>query len=311
LGDPSAGYYIGDEIWGLWYPSSAFPYTYFFPLDEPYSGRLPPGPISPFPFVERSNAEEVMKDYADIIVKRNILLQLLSWAFLTTKLDWPEDPVTWFVDKYTIIGQDQNSNYSFSSISRILPEAKTFPEVIEYLSTFPGLIVGEKIYLYNPKFAAGVTYFLKTIVKSYPREKLLVPREIYGLPFRKRPFTLLFETWEALQRWEKELNISAFLTIYSSIDETFSKFAEPYFYRPDNVLYLVLNVPEISSAVFVWLRWQETRTIPEIIEKASPGDNVVNVYTISGNGKLEGPELDNSIPILDYGNGTYAILLSL
>lgn len=310
---PDAVSYDGEEIRGFWYSAFGFLYSYFFPLSEPFvpppGSDLHQGPPPPYALQRRD-----LQNYGQLTIMRNMILQLISWIFLLGKNVWPEQDraVDWFMENYVSIGSDEKSKYSFTNISRVLPMASSPEEAIDYLSVFPSFIREGRVYLYNSRFAAGIRYFLSGIVKSYSGEDLIVPKEIYGITFRNRLQTLLFESWEQLQRWEKEISISTSLEIRTILNPNLAREQEPFFYlEEEDKLYLLQNAPNLRSALLAAEYWRQYNINPGVQEENIRVPYLQ--YKIGPNGKLllqeEAPGA--LVSVLEYEDGTYAALLPL
>jgi hypothetical protein len=309
---PDAVSYDGQEIRGFWYSAFGFLYSYFFPLSEPFippeGSNLHTGPPPPYALQRRD-----LQNYGHLTIMRNMILQLVSWVFLLGKGFWPkkERAVDWFMENFTLIGKDERSSYSFTNISRVLPMASSPEEAINYLSSFPSFIREGRIYLYNARFAAGIRYFLSGIVKGYSGEDLIVPKEIYGITFRNRLQTLLFESWEQLQRWEKEISVNTGLEIRTILTPNLAQEQEPFFYLEEEKLYLVQNTPNLKSALVAAEYWREYNINPGVQDENLRIPYLE--YKIGPNGRLllqeEAPGA--LVSILEYEDGNYAALLPL
>ncbi|QIN54158.1 hypothetical protein [Cedratvirus kamchatka] len=309
---PDAVSYDDGEIRGFWYSAYGFLYTYFFPLSEaflpPPGSNLQAGPPPPYAAQKRH-----LQNYGQLTVLRNMILQLVSWAFLLGKNLWPskEEAVDWFMENFVLVGSDEKSNYSFKNISRVLPMASSPEEAIDYLSSFPSFVRKGRIYLYNARFAAGIRYFLSGIVKGYSGEDLILPKEIYGITFRNRLQTLLFESWEQLQRWEKEISINSSLEIRNTLNPNLSREKEPFFYLEEEKLYLVQNTPNLKSALLAAEYWREYNINPGVQDESIRIPYLE--YKIGPNGRLllqeEAPGA--LVSVLEYEDGNYAALLPL
>ncbi|SPN78815.1 VETF-like early transcription factor large subunit [Cedratvirus Zaza IHUMI] len=306
---PDAVSYDGEEIRGFWYSAHGFLYTYFFPLSEPFmpppNTELHTGPPPPYALERRD-----LQNYGQLTVMRNMILQLVSWVFLLGKGDarWGVD---WFMQNFVSVGNDEKSSYSFSNISRVLPMASSPEEAIDYLSSFPSFVREGRIYLYNARFAAGIRYFLSGIVKGYSGEDLIIPKEIYGITFRNRLQTLLFESWEQLQRWEKEISVSTGLEIRTVLNPNLAREEDPFFYLEEDRLYMVQNTPNLKSALVAADYWRKYNINPGV------QDENIRIpylqYKIGPNGRLllqeEAPGA--LVSVLEYEDGSYAALFPL
>lgn len=316
LGPPDdASYdYLG-MVNGLWYSAYEFQYTYYFPV-EPFTPEtpIPQGPPNPFPKREY----RAVGEYTRLTYIRDIILQLISWLFVLTRDLWPvddDDVLPWFKENFLLVGEDSRSDYSFPHLSRLFPPVSV-DGALAYLSRFPGLVRQGKVYLYNRRFADGVMYFLRGVLRSRPRPLLPLPKEIFGIPFRPQILTLIFDNWEQLRGWEKETETNKSLEVRTFLRQDLSKNEEPFFYLGDQQsLFFVQNINEFARAVAIGIYWLEHKINPGPLAplyeeffpfrlfRIAPDGNLVLVEDKSGVGEV--------VDVLEYSDDTYAALLRL
>lgn len=313
------------RVTGIWFPAFGSEFTFYFPIApvpmETFNPPLKVGPPSPFPSPQQITSN-LVTSYDNLRLKRDIFLQLISWFFLLTRRTWPQegldDQVGWFRQNFISIGNDSQSNYSFDSISRILPTISTIDQATEFLNSFPGMIRNKRIYLYNAKFAEGILYFLKGIVSTYSIESLALPQQITSIPFQRQPFTSLFENWEQLQKWNRETSGNVASQVRNSLSVSMSGNPEPFYYLSGK-LYLVQNVKDstLGPTLNVAITWQNQHVNPGFFAETFQGDYPpYRLYYIKADGKLailqdKSEGSDSFIEFVDYGGGKYAALLPL
>ena len=227
-------------------------------------GKLPSGPENPYLSVGPNQISRIKNLRRTL----KIILQLVQWAFLSSKLS-----ADIFINNYLLMGDtskstDSNQIYDWSRLSFKLPSVGNISEAINYLSVvFPSLTVNNKIFLYSPKFYQGIVFFLRESQKIFKGLAIGAPTVINGIFEEASDFTpqsnvVIFVRDNDLLDWlqDKRKSKQQLFKIRTSLDGwgSLAFLNEPYMFQAeDGKIYLIQNVIEGNKiqALTVALEW--------------------------------------------------------
>jgi hypothetical protein len=217
-----------------------------------------------------------------------------------------------------------------------LPVVVGLPAAITFLETVsPTLIRNGKLFLYSPKLADGVRYFLNLFTETTPPNTPIVQTltGLYRTPedFIQRPQTLIFTSERDLTTWQRSLlSTVTSIQVRTRLALAYGNSDEPYVYiAPSQRIFLVQNVvvdPNSESrALNVGRTWEISqvnlgRNAPPLPQASTAEQILPNhvIYGISEVGQLERLRTNTTsetefLEILYYGGTTrkYGALLSL
>jgi hypothetical protein len=187
------------------------------------------------------------------------------------------------------------------------------------------LLNNGRIYLYSPKFADGVRYFLK---RASILDDIVIPNRV-KVTKKYQPDHIVIESQYEFINWIDVVRKSKIVEVITFITQNMSTNSEPYVYQDmkTNDIYLIQNVIPLSDdnetsirkALTIGYYWKNYHINPGInpsLDESLDYNNMSYViYNISPSGELQpktkiGSDTD-IYDILDYNNNIFAAILKL
>jgi hypothetical protein len=304
---------------GLWFQVFDIKYGVFCPIKEINKLNLSEGPRSPINL--NTKQENISNRIRQLIRTRNILLQLVLWIFLITKLD-----TTTFFNKYVKIGKGAKDSiiyYNFNGLFSDLPIINEIEEAMNHLKD-TGLIKDGKVFLYSDKFGQGVKYYLDQYISITTTEKIQIPtsiEDLYERPedFIQRKNNIIFNNEAEFKEWLFFLeNKNTQYKIFNKLKLDYNIFIQPYVYgSQDNKVYIIQNVIEGSlyRALNVSTTWVRNKI--NLGYSAAPSEEsdlgfAVFVISSEGNSVISYNTIkDENILLLRYDENSFAAMLEI
>ena len=315
---------LNNKIIGLWYkllndPNGIFVPTVPSAMTDQLSDK-PHGP--PNPLIGIGGKEHIFrlnKLHRDL----NIILQLITWAYLVAKI-----PVGQFFSQYLVSGEEKRDSvniYDFSQLKRKLPKVDNINEVIVYLTTYvPTLIKNNRIYLYSSKLSKGIMYFLLQFIKNNDGLDIPIATEISNyylseVDFQHQNNVLIFTNANNFRVWLNIMKLSQFDVnlIRTNLFLNYVMEIEPFFYRaPTGRLYLIQNVlnGEKDRALSVAISWQKNKINLGYRAEIQTEKTAYFLYGISNANNIvlkEQTSETDAVELLTYGSEQFSAMLPL
>ena len=311
---------------GLWYKILDLEEGIYIPIKD--ANRtifkdVPTGSINPL-FMDNKNVVKRLKYMTKI---NKIILQIMTWLFLKSKLDFNQ-----FVEEYVLINRfevtDSSIFYNISKVPSKFPLTNTFEESLRYVGyILPSLVSGGKIILYSKKYAEGVLYYLKEYIKSHNIKEEVIPKDIKSIfqeesDFKQFNNTVIFVNEPDMRTWltsKTHLGIKT-SNVHKKIEFTDNSGTDPFIYQDqNNRFFIIQNVlnSDFKRSVQVAYTWytklinlgysadQYNDTIPSNIIYGITAGNIPQPIKDNRNGDT------NFILLLNYGENRFAAMLPL
>jgi hypothetical protein len=299
----------GSRLIGMWFQGDV--YTPVQPIDIPVElQHIPVGPSNPLIYtisgVDRVSRYRKLKSDVEVILRVVMLDYILKGR--------PD--VDEYFRNYIDIG-DGSVEYNLYMVPDIISENQPLPNNI------PTLVHNGKIYLYSPKFAEGVRYYLQ---RSSMLDVIDISNRVKVSKVYRSNETVI-ESQSEFFNWIGMVNKPRSIEVATVITQSMSLSVEPYIYQDlrTNYIYLIQNVLPSSEdritiykALTIGYYWKNyyinPGVNPTVDENLNYSDMSYVVYGISSSGDLQfrsSVGSEGTYSILDYDNRYYAAVLDI
>lgn len=325
---------------GIWYASGDIIDLIYYPIlateedTKTFKDKYPGVEKGPIYYIVNTDVSEIKR--VENLNRNNLLiLHLIIWLYLLSEME-VED----FINTVLYIdnsGAESSTIYNFNELERRLPEDVDFSQALLYLfNRGTKLIINKQskvyqIYLYSPKYAEGIIYFLRTYDSTHKDLRVRIPKilddyYLYPSNFKTQPSVLNFIGYDNLQNWIKslELNGENQYLIKKALLPSLAKEVNPYLYEAEEITYLIQNTQSGSllAAINISYNWFISLINPgyysvDYLNKPLPNYVVFNISNNELVASIENPrdqaifDSGSYLSVLRYSQNTFAAILQL